>query len=287
MEELLGRHVPYSATAEQAVIGSMLIDVRCVPDVLEKVRADEFYIKDNRDIFETIYAMFSYAQTIDPVTVLEQMKIRGVYEERFDNYLAQVMSMTPTAANVLEYAAIVRDKALLRRLGDAADEIASMVNEGAGEAETLLESAERKIYALRQDRNVGGLQPLSMVLQRVYANLSEVSANGGKIPGLSTGDFHGYPSLLVETPHSTAAISLFGGQLLSFVPKGGTEVMWLSPSAQPTPTPIRGGTPVCWPYFGRQDQSADVPAHGFYRKQGFRDIPTATMYKAYDPLEKI
>lgn len=86
-----------------------------------------------------------------------------------------------------------------------------------------------------------------------------------EIPGLSTGDFHGYPSLLVETPHSTAAISLFGGQLLSFVPKGGTDVMWLSPSAQPTPTPIRGGTPVCWPYFGRQGQSADVPAHGFVR----------------------
>jgi|GEM_PF-8768 len=86
-----------------------------------------------------------------------------------------------------------------------------------------------------------------------------------EIPGLSTGDFHGYPSLLVETPQSTAAISLFGGQLLSFVPKGGTDVMWLSPSAQPTPTPIRGGTPVCWPYFGRQDQRDDVPAHGFVR----------------------
>jgi len=187
MEELLGRHVPYSATAEQAVIGSMLIDVRCVPDVLEKVRADEFYIKDNRDIFETIYAMFSYAQTIDPVTVLEQMKIRGVYEERFDNYLAQVMSMTPTAANVLEYAAIVRDKALLRRLGDAADEITAMVNEGAGEAETLLEAAERKIYALRQGRSNGGLKPIAEVMQTVFDELSAAADSGSKIPGIPTG----------------------------------------------------------------------------------------------------
>lgn len=85
------------------------------------------------------------------------------------------------------------------------------------------------------------------------------------IPGLSTGDFHGFPSLLVSTPHSTAAISLFGGQLLSFVPAGQEDVMWLSPLAKPTPTPIRGGTPVCWPYFGRQDQTGDVPAHGFVR----------------------
>ncbi|MEE7548161.1 D-hexose-6-phosphate mutarotase [Xanthomonas sp. Kuri4-1] len=84
-------------------------------------------------------------------------------------------------------------------------------------------------------------------------------------PGLSTGDFQGFPSLRVETPFSTAAISLFGGQLLSFVPKGGQDVMWLSPLAKQPPTPIRGGSPVCWPYFGRQDQSGDVPAHGFVR----------------------
>ena len=90
------------------------------------------------------------------------------------------------------------------------------------------------------------------------------------VPGLSTGDFHGFPSLLVQTPHSTAAISLFGGQLLSFVPEGQEDVMWLSPLVKPAPTPIRGGTPVCWPYFGRQDQSNDVPAHGFVRTLPWR-----------------
>lgn len=78
MEELLGRQAPHSATAEQAVIGSMLIDTRCIPDVIERLRGAEFYVKQNRDIFETIYAMFSYGQTIDPVTVLDQMKVRGV-----------------------------------------------------------------------------------------------------------------------------------------------------------------------------------------------------------------
>ncbi|HEY0332272.1 MAG TPA: lytic murein transglycosylase [Stenotrophomonas sp.] len=90
------------------------------------------------------------------------------------------------------------------------------------------------------------------------------------VPGLTAGDFHGFPSLLIETPHSTAAISLFGGQLLSFVPKGQQDVLWLSPSAKPLPTPIRGGTPVCWPYFGRQDQTADVPAHGLVRTLPWR-----------------
>lgn len=187
MDELLGRKIPHSAAAEQAVIGSMLIDPRCIPEVMEKLSADEFYIKLNHDIYETVYSMFAYGQTIDPVTVLDQMKVRGVYQDGNDEYLAQVMRLTPTAANVLEYAAIVRDRALLRRLAETADEINNMVYEGSGEADDMLEAAERRIYALRQGRNVGGLTPISTVVQDVFDKLSETAASGSSIPGLSTG----------------------------------------------------------------------------------------------------
>ena len=82
MDELLGRKTPHSAPAEQAVIGSMLIDSRCIPEVLEKLKPDEFYIQLNRDIYETIYSMFSFSMAIDPVTVLGQMKVRGVYNDK-------------------------------------------------------------------------------------------------------------------------------------------------------------------------------------------------------------
>ena len=85
------------------------------------------------------------------------------------------------------------------------------------------------------------------------------------IKGLTTGRFQGLDAWLVETPQATAAISVFGGQLLSFVPKGGEEVMWLSSRRAALPAPIRGGSPVCWPYFGRQGQGQDVPSHGFVR----------------------
>ncbi len=187
MEELLGRQAPHSASAEQAVIGSMLIDTRCIPDVIERLKGAEFYIQQNRDIFETIYAMFSYGQTIDPITVLDQMKTRGVFRETSTAYIAELMRVTPTAANVLEYAAIVSDRALLRNLATAADEINTLVYEGTGEAENMLEAAERKIYALRQGRVVGGLVPISTVVQTVYSNLSEAASSGQKIPGLSTG----------------------------------------------------------------------------------------------------
>jgi replicative DNA helicase len=131
MEELLGRQPPHSAPAEQAVIGAMLIDPSCIPDVIEKVKSDEFYIQANRDIFDTIFAMFSYGQSVDAVTVLEQMKVRGVYKDTTQQYLMEVMQVTPTAANVLKYAAIVRDQALLRNLHTAADEINAMIFEGS------------------------------------------------------------------------------------------------------------------------------------------------------------
>ncbi len=187
MEELLGKQVPNSASAEQAVIGAMLIDIRCIPDVIEKVKGAEFYTPQNKDIFDTIYSMFSYGQTIDPVTVLDQMKVRGVYRDNSPEYIAELMRVTPTAANVLEYAAIVRDRALLRNLGTAADEISKLVYEGSGDAETVLEAAERKIYALRQGRNVGGLVPVATVVQNVCDNMNKAAESGQKIPGLSTG----------------------------------------------------------------------------------------------------
>ena len=187
MDELLGRKVPHSAPAEQAVIGAMLIDPQCVPDVLEKLKADEFYIKLNRDIFETIYAMFAYGQTIDPVTVLDQMRVRGVYQDSCESYMAETMRVTPTAANVLEYADIVRDRALLRRLSEAADEINTLVYEESGEAEAKLEAAERKIYALRQGRAVGGLTPVAQVVQNVFEEMNEAAKTGSRIPGMPTG----------------------------------------------------------------------------------------------------
>ena len=187
MDELLGKKIPCAAQAEQAVIGSMLIDPSCIPAVLEKLRTDEFYVKLNKDIFETIYTMFSFGQTIDPVTVLDQMKVRGVYQDNCEQYLAEVMRMTPTAANVLEYGSIVRDRALMRRLGETADDINAMVYAGSGEADEALEAAERKIYALRQGRSIGGLTKISSVMQSVFDNLTEAASSGNRFPGISTG----------------------------------------------------------------------------------------------------
>ena len=187
MDELLVKQMPHSTEAEQAVIGSMLIDSRCVGDVCGVVKADDFYSDINRQIFETIYSMFNYSMTIDAVTVLEQMRSGGTSNDRLADYIIELMNITPTAANVLEYAAIVRDKALLRSIAAAGGEINSMAMEGIGSASDILESSEQKIYALRQGRNTTGLTPVSSVLLDVYAQLVEASKSGSRIPGLTTG----------------------------------------------------------------------------------------------------
>jgi glucose-6-phosphate 1-epimerase len=86
------------------------------------------------------------------------------------------------------------------------------------------------------------------------------------INGVRRATVHGLDAVIIESGHSTAAISVFGGQVISFVPAGSdTDVLWVSPQLAAVPTPIRGGVPVCWPYFAREGQSGDVPSHGYAR----------------------
>jgi len=188
MDELLTRQVPQSLEAEQAVLGSILIDSRCVSDIIGVLRPEDFYQKHNRDIFETIYSMFNFSQVIDPVTLVEKMKERGVYDEKTTvSYLAQLMDVTPTAANVMQYVQIVRDKALLRSLLDASDEISETVRQEVGSASDILEAAEKKIFALRKDRGSESLEHIGTILLKVYDRLNELAQSGRDIPGLSTG----------------------------------------------------------------------------------------------------
>ena len=187
-EDLLLRQMPHSLEGEQAVLGSMLIDEGCVKEVMDKLVPSDFYLRQNREIFETIYTMFTYARPIDGITVCEEMRKAGSYDENTTrSYLAQLMEITPTSANVMEYVAIVRDKALLRGVAQAAGEITALVQEGIGEAGEILEAAEQKIYAVRRGQSAQDMVPLRMVLPEVLDRLSEMSESESRLPGLSTG----------------------------------------------------------------------------------------------------
>ena len=109
MDELLLRQMPHSTEAEQAVLGSMLIDAACVKDVMDQLQPDDFYLRQNREIFETIYTMFVYSRPIDGLTVAGELEKAGLANDGTRAYLAQLMEVTPTSANVLEYVRLVRE----------------------------------------------------------------------------------------------------------------------------------------------------------------------------------
>ena len=188
LDELLTRQMPHSLEAEQAVLGSMLIDASCVKDVMDKLQPEDFYLRQNREIFETIYTMFSYSKAIDGVTVAEEMQKNGTYDEKTTrSYLVQLMEVTPPSANAMEYAGIVRDKALLRSIAQAAAAITGMVQDGMGDAKAALEAAEQKIYAIRRGRSAQDMVHIGQVLTTVLDNLNELSSGQVGLPGLPSG----------------------------------------------------------------------------------------------------
>ncbi len=187
MDELLNKQMPQSLEAEQSVLGSILIDSRCVADIIGIVKPEDFYLQQNREIYEAIYAMFHYSQTIDPVTVLDKLRELGYYHDKTRDYILQLMEITPTATNAVRYANIVRDKAMLRSLAKAADEINETVYSQVGTPAEMLESAEKKIYALRKGERGDSLEHIGTILHKVYDRLAELAQSDSAIPGLSSG----------------------------------------------------------------------------------------------------
>lgn len=187
MDEILNRQMPHSVEAEQAVLGSMLIDSGCVSEIVTELKPGDFYIEANRDIYETIVSMFNYSLIIDPVTVIDRMRVDGTHTQQTSSYIVELMNITPTAANFRQYATIVRDKAILRAVARTADEMNALVYDGGGTVEEVLETAEKKIFAIRESRSSGGLEPVSKIMQTAYAQISEAAKRESGIPGMPTG----------------------------------------------------------------------------------------------------
>ena len=186
-EQLMNRQPPQSLEAEQSVLGSILIDSRCVADIIGLLKPEDFFLDQNREIYETVYSMFNFSETIDPVTVLEKMRQLGVYHDNTRDYVQQLMEITPTAANAVRYANIVKDKAMLRGLADASSDIAELVYDQVGTPAEILESAEKKIYALRKGDTGDSLEHIGVTLHKVFDTLTELSQSDSAIPGMSTG----------------------------------------------------------------------------------------------------
>ena len=175
--DLDGARLPYSVEAEQAFMGSIIIDPKCLNDVATSIKAEYFYIPQHREIYATLAEMYELSQTIDFISLLEKLKRDGVYDEAGGKaYLTQLVQTVPSAANVLTYAAIVRERYTARSLMTAAQDIIKDINDNALDSSRLLDSAEQRIYEIRQGREVTGLTHIKSVIENeTYDRLSKMA----------------------------------------------------------------------------------------------------------------
>jgi len=181
---------PHSAEAEQSVIGGLLLSADGWDAVAEEVSDTDFYRPGHRMIFRHMARLADALQPIDVITVADRLEASGELEAAGGlSYLAELAQNTPSASNIRAYARVVRERAVLRRLIEAAQDIAdSGFNPEGRPAEELIDAAERRIMQIsEQGPKTGGPQPVDPLLKAALDRIDQLSVSGKSITGLSTG----------------------------------------------------------------------------------------------------
>lgn len=175
--DLSTQPLPFSAEAEQSVLGSILIDPSSILQIADILKAEYFYIPQHKSVYLAMTEMFEYNNAIDFVTLLERLKSNGTYDEAGGKtYLTQLMQIVPSSANIISYANIVRERFYVRSLILAARRIIEDASEGVPDASLLLDSAEQMIYDIRQGRDTTGLKHIKdVILGETYDRLAKIS----------------------------------------------------------------------------------------------------------------
>ncbi len=171
------QRLPYSVEAEQSVLGSIIIDPTSIHHVTGLITPEYFYIPQHREIYKTLLNMFELSRTIDFVTLLEKLKDNGVYDEAGGKaYIKQLVQSVPSSANIVTYANIMRERYYTRSLITAAQGIIKDASENVLDAGRLLDSAEERIYAIRQGKDVEGLTHIKDVIEgETYDRLTKIT----------------------------------------------------------------------------------------------------------------
>ena len=185
MEE---RIPPHNLEAEQSVLGAALLSPDAMYDVLEITSADDFYDPNNKEIFSVIYELARKNAPVDALTVSEELDKRGSLNMVGGRaYIAGLASAIPTTANAGEYAKIVVEKAMIRRLIAKADEIVAKGYDKSMDANQLLDYAENGIFDISQSKNKGKYTPLKDILARNIEAMDLAAKQKGGITGVTTG----------------------------------------------------------------------------------------------------
>ena len=182
------RSMPESLPAEAAVLGSMIVDPRCIGDVVERLNRNAFYHSEHQILYDAIVSLYekNRGEGIDGVLVRDELARRNQIEAMGGTaYLQRVMETVPSSANVQYYAEIVREKMLLRETIAAATEILNEAYDETGDASEKLDEAERKIFAITDKRVTGSALALKDLVTRAYELIEK--REGSHVTGLSTG----------------------------------------------------------------------------------------------------
>lgn len=187
--ESMGVNLPYSMQAEQSVLGAALLQADIIPELVELLRPEMFYARQNGQIFAEMVRLFTAGQTVDFVTLLDAVTGEGVFEsaDAAKVYLTGLAETVPSISNVQAYAKIVQEKYLVRQLMGAAKDILEQSGEEP-DADLLLESAEQKIYEIRSGRDASALTSISSVIVDTLVNLQKIAGpDRDKYAGIPTG----------------------------------------------------------------------------------------------------
>jgi replicative DNA helicase len=180
--------LPQNIEAEQAVLGSLLIDKRAIERIAAYLRPEDFYLPVNAEIFRAMVALYELDRPTDVVTLADHLRA----QDRLDDtggpaYLASLASIVPTSVNVEYYGRIVERLAVLRRLIDAGNQIAGIGYDERREADDALEEAERVLYDISRLRVTRDFEPLSRILAEVYEKIDHIHSHESEITGVTSG----------------------------------------------------------------------------------------------------
>ena len=187
-EALIKRILPHSVEAEQSVIGSMLMGREAIMTASEILTSGDFYQHQYGIVFDAMVELFNEGKAVDVITLQNRLKEKDVPPEiSAMEFVRDLLNAVPTSANVKYYATIVSEKAMLRRLIRLTEEIENTCYLNKDPVEEILDSSEKKLFQLFQQRDSGDMVPIRQVVMETLEGIERASKTKGNVTGLATG----------------------------------------------------------------------------------------------------
>ncbi|HJB35271.1 MAG TPA: replicative DNA helicase [Candidatus Blautia merdipullorum] len=187
-EALMKRILPHSTEAEQSVIGSMIMSRDAIIETSEIITGADFYQQQYGIVFEAMIELNDEGKAVDLVTLQERLKEKDLPPEISSmEFVRDLLSAVPTSANVKYYAEIVAEKSMLRKLIKTTEEISNACYLGKEKTQDILETTEKKIFDLVQNRGSQEFVPIRQVVLNAIEKIEKASRNQGSVTGIPTG----------------------------------------------------------------------------------------------------